>query len=127
MYRKCFIFLKVATGILLALFFFFNSWIIFIHYIEGKTITSSNVVINKKGKQLLPAIVVCRKKAYGSTREMSRLEDFLNNTMNLLYYVRDEEYNWIERNSTKFIWGSVYSYNRGHCYVLKYIKEVTHI
>ena len=55
---------------------------------------------------------------------MYKLEDFLNNTMDLVYYVDDENYIPIESNSTLLKRESVYSLNRGNCYVLKYLKEV---
>ena len=125
MYVKCFMLCRITTVIILTVFFVSSSLIIFKQYIEGKTITSSGIILNTKGKQVLPAIIICREKAYDKVTDMSKLNDFLNNTMKLEYYVDDEVYNPIEDNSTHMIRERVYSINRGHCVVLKYIKEVT--
>ena len=124
MYVQFFLIVKIATGTLLAMFFALNSWIIFHHYIEGKTVTSSSILINPKGKQVMPAILICRETAYDTVRSMARLDDYLNNTMKLIYYIDDEEGNPVEANSTYLKSASVYSLTRGHCYILQYTKEV---
>ena len=124
---KYFVLAKIVTVITLALFFMFFSHVTFLHYWDGKIITSSSVSSSESGKLLLPAIIICRKKAYNKQTEMYKLEDFLNNTMDLVYYVDDENYMPIESNSTLLKRESVYSVNRGNCYVLKYLKEVNNL
>ena len=73
----------------------------------------------------MPAIIICREKAYDRVTDMSKLDDFLSNTMKLEYYVDDETHNPIDDNSTDLKREAVYSVNRGHCVVLRYTKEVT--
>ena len=124
MYAKCFMLCRIATGLLLTFFFVLNSLLIFHQYIGKKTITSSSITLNQKGTQVLPAMIICREKAYDKVTKMSNLDDFLNNTMKLTYYIYDEQYNQIEDNSTALQRERVYSINRGHCVVLKYLKEV---
>ena len=124
---KYFVLAKIVTVITLALFFIFFSNVTFLHYWDGKKITSSSVSTSESGKLLLPAIIICREIAYNKQTEMYKLEDFLNNTMDLVYYVDDENYMPIESNSTLLKRESVYSLNRGNCYVLKYLKEVNNL
>ena len=124
MYSKYFLLCKVATVVVLATFFVTFSRITFDHYLAGKTITSSSIAVTEDESQVLPAIIVCRKKAFNEHREMFTLEDFLNNTMKLEYYMDDENWNPVELNSTKLKRVSIYSVTRGHCIVLKYLPKV---
>ena len=124
MYVKFFLLGRIATGVLLVICFLLNSWVIFTHYIRGKMVTSSEVTINPKGKQLMPNMLICRETAYDTVREMAKLEDYLDNTMKLEYKIDDEDGSPVEWNSTKLKRASVYSMKRGHCYVLKYTKKV---
>ena len=122
MYRKLFSICRIVTVTLLTMFFALNSFVIFEHFISGKTITSSSVVISDKGKQVLPALIICREKAFTKKgKPMFKLADYLENTMSLTYNTSKMfgDYGVIE-NSTL----SVYSMNRGRCEVLKYTKEV---
>ena len=81
--------------------------------------------INTKGPQNMPAIIVCRKKAYTDPRkDMSRLDDYLENTMRLNYSVYGNKYMHIELNSTELKREYVYSFTRGLCIVLKYVPKV---
>ena len=124
MYAKLFVLCRIITISILAICFIFFSYITFKHFIDGKTVTSSNIAVSDDGVQVLPAIIICREKAYDRHTEMYRLDDFLNNTMKLQYYLDDENYIPIEENSTQLKRESVYSITRGHCVVLKYIKKV---
>ena len=104
------------------MFFALNSFVIFEHFISGKTITSSSVVISDDGKQVLPALIICREKAFTRKgKAMFKLTDYLENTQSLNYTASElfGDYALIE-NSTL----SVYSMNRGHCEVFKHTKEV---
>ena len=124
MYVQFFLIVKIDTATILSIFFALNSWIIFHHYIDGKTVTSSSILINPKGKQVMPAIIICREMAYDTVRSMARVDDFLYNTMKLIYHLDDEEGNPVEANSTYLKSSSVYSLTRVHCYILQYTKEV---
>ena len=59
MYLKCFMLCRITTVLILTVFFVLNSLIIFKHYIGGKTVTSSSITINAKGKQVLPQPKQC--------------------------------------------------------------------
>ena len=73
----------------------------------------------------MPAIVICRKKAYSDVKkDMSTLEGYLNNTLSLNYSVRGHTWKTIGPNSTELKREYVYSYTRGLCVVLKYMPEV---
>ena len=144
MFGKFFIIVRIATGILLSILFALNSWVIFQHYIEGKTVTSSDIVTSPRGTQLLPAIIICREKPYEGEMDMDggpdrfvdmlRLENFLNKALKLHYMILDhdgnsiydnlmyEEIDW--KNATIRKPEQVYSFKQGHCVVLKYIQEV---
>ena len=124
MLEKFFLIIKIATGIVLLACFTLNSWAIFKNYVDGNTVTSTNIEINIRGKQILPAIVICREKAYDSVRYMSKLEDFLDNTMQLSYHFLDDNGNFINKDSTALKQEHVYSIGLGHCMVLKYKREV---
>ena len=116
---------RLATAVLLTIFFVANSWLIFEHYWIKKRVTSSNIMINKAGKQRMPAIVVCREKAYTNVQQdMSKLEDYLNNTLSLNYDVYDPIYEILQLNSTDLEREYVYSFTRGLCVILKYIPKV---
>ena len=108
------------------MFFALNSFVIFEHFISGKTITSSSVVVSDRGKLVLPALIICREKAFTiKGMPMFKLTDYLQNTMSLNYSVSElfGDYAMLE-NSTALKKEHVYSINRGHCEVLKYTKEV---
>ena len=122
MYQKLFSICRIVTVTLLTMFFALNSFVIFEHFISGKTITSSSVVISDDGKQVLPALIICREKAFtGKGKAMFKLTDYLENTQSLNYTASElfGDYALIE-NSTL----SVYSTNRGHCEVFKHTKGV---
>ena len=117
--------IKVFTACLLVLFFVINSWHMCQYFIDGKTVTSRNMNVNMKRAQKMPAIIICRKKAYTDPRkDMAFLGDYLDNTMKLNYSVYGKNYKHIEMNSTELKRQYVYSFTRGLCIVLKYVPEV---
>ena len=117
--------IKIFTACLLVLCFVINSWHICQYFIDGKRVTSRNMKVNMKVPQKMPAIIICRKKAYNDPRkDMSHLEDYLENTMKLNYSVYGENYKNIELNSAELKQEYVYSFTRGLCIVLKYVPEV---
>ena len=117
---------KVTTVLVLFGLFCSNSYMIFEQYIGKKTVTSSNVVAVETNTQAMPAIVICRENAFTDvTKDMSKLDAFLDNTLNLIYYVDDNNDNiYLETNSSALKREYVYSFTRGLCYVLKYIPKV---
>ena len=130
MNRNCFKVLKHFTAIILFACFMGNSWFIFRHYIMKKTVTSSNMVINKVGTQRMPAIVVCRENAFSDVKkDMSTLDNFLNNTLKLNYWLSDPNGEYLTSESTTLEytnWNTqyIYSFTRGLCVVLKYKPKV---
>ena len=92
--------IKISTTIVLFGCFMANSWLIFHHYIIGKTVTSSNMKLNEVGKQIMPAIVICRENAFSDIKKgMSTREDFLNNTLKLNYEITDPDGNYLTADS----------------------------
>ena len=119
---------KVATVLILFGLFCSNSYIIFEQYIGKKTVTSSNVVTIKTNMQAMPAIVICRENAFTDVKkDMSKLDDFFNNTLDLNYVLGDKEYGNLEYNSSRLKRELVFSFTRGLCYVFKYIPKVRKI
>ena len=122
--------LKLFTTLVLFACFLGNSWLIFHHYILKKTVTSSQMVINKVGAQRMPAIVVCRENAFSDVkRDMSTVDNFLNNTLKLNYWLNDPNGEYIDpkyltSESTTLEWQYIYSFTRGLCTVLKYKSKV---
>ena len=117
---------KVTTALILFGLFCANSYMIFEQYIGKKTVTSSNVVAVETNMQAMPAIVICRENAFTDvTKDMSKLDAFLDNTLYLIYYVDDNNDNiYLENNSSALKREYIYSFTRGLCYVLKYIPKV---
>ena len=117
---------KVTTVLVLFGLFCSNSYMIFEQYIGKKTVTSSNVVAVETNMQAMPAIVICRENAFTDVKkDMSKLDAFLHNTLNLTYYVDDNNDEiYLETNSSALKREYVYSFTRGLCYVLKYIPKV---
>jgi len=69
----------------------------------------------------MPAIIICRESAFSNTKKnMSKLEDYLNNTLSLRYDVIDLKQEYINTNLSDLGRENVYSFSRGHCVVLKY-------
>ena len=117
---------KITTVLVLFGLFFSNSYMIFEQYIGKKTVTSSNVVAVETNTQAMPAIVICRENAFTDvTKDMSKLDAFLDNTLSLNYAVDDNNDEiYLETNSSALKREYVYSFTRGLCYVLKYITKV---
>ena len=117
---------KVCSVLVLISLFFWNNMLIFIHYYEGKTVTSSQITPTN-GTQTMPAIFVCRENSFSDySEDMSNLDNFLSNTLDLNYTIwsMNPNYEVHDSNSTDFKVEHVYSYSRGHCYAFKYIKKV---
>ena len=86
-------------------------------------VSSSTIV--KVEEQTMPAIIICRENAFAEVnRDMLKLDDFLNNTLDLAYDVMDKNAYPIAYNSTEIRREYIYSFTRGHCYVLKFIPKV---
>ena len=120
-----FIVIKVSTGLLLFGCFMANSWLIFHHYIVGKTVTASKIMVSKVGTQKMPAIVICRENAFsGAKKEMSTREDYLNNTLKLNYWIQDPDWNDITAHSDDLEHNKIYSFTRGNCEVFRYKAQV---
>ena len=117
---------RVTTVLVLFGLFCANSYMIFEQYIGKKMVTSSNVLVVKNNIQAMPAIVICRENAFTDvTKDMSKLDAFLDNTLNLNYAVDDNNDEiYLETNSSELKREYVYSFTRGLCYVLKYIPKV---
>ena len=117
---------KVTTALTLFGLFCANSYMIFEQYIGKKMVTSSNVVAVETNTQAMPAIVICRENAFTDvTKDMSKLDAFLDNTLSLNYAVDDNNDEiYLETNSSALKREYVYSFTRGLCYVLKYIPKV---
>ena len=117
---------KVTTALILFGLFCANSYMIFEQYIGKKTVTSSNIVAVETNMQVMPAIVICRENAFTDvTKDMSKLDAFLDNTLSLNYAVDDNNDEiYLETNSSALKREYVYSFTRGLCYVLKYIPKV---
>ena len=124
MYQQYFSICRIITVIVLVILFALNSYVIFKHFIEGKTVVSSSISINEKGVQTLPAIIICRERAYNERTEMFKLSDYFSNTLFLDYEIEDDNLKIIAQNSTLLKHEEIYSFNRGRCIVLKYLKAV---
>ena len=88
--------------------------------------TSNSIKLNRVGKQTVPAILICRKVAYTNAKKnMSRLQDYLDNTLTLEYHVLDHiNQEEVTTNSTYLERQQIYSFSRGVCEVLKYKPKV---
>ena len=75
----------------------------------------------------MPAIIICRENAYTDvSRDMLTLNDFINNTFDLVYDLyHDKDSEPIAYNSTNIRREYIYSFTRGYCYILKFIPKVT--
>ena len=133
--------LKIFTVLVLTGLFLWNSWVIFIHFKDGKMVTSSEDISNKK--LLLPGLFICREVAFtDDMKDMSNLQDYFDNTLNLKYELwarhdRNGSEEWVElmnhgaQNDTildpkskDFKVEYVYSYSRGLCYTFQFLTKV---
>ena len=117
--------IELITAIILFSLFCVNSWLILSQFVGRKMVSSSTIV--RAEKQTMPAIIICRENAYTDvSRDMLTLNDFINNTFDLVYDLyHDKESDPIAENSTNIRREYIYSFTRGHCYVLKFIPKVT--
>ena len=113
------------TAIILFSLFCVNSWLIFSQFVGRKMVSSSTIV--RAEKQTMPAIIICRENAFTDVnRDMLTLNDFINNTFDLVYDLyHDKDSEPIAYNSTNIRREYIYSFTRGYCYVLKFISKVT--
>ena len=116
---------KLITTVLLVILFVANSWLIFKYYISSKEVTSSSVTLSFVGEQVMPAIIICREQAFSDAKKnMSRLKDYLDNTLSLRYDVLDLKQEYIPSNSPDMKIEQIYSFTRGLCEVIKYKVRV---
>ena len=138
---------KFVIFIIAVLFFVGNSIVIFQHFISRKKVTTSEDIPNEA--LVPPAIFVCREKAFTDEKTpMAKLDDFLNNTLNLNYsmyskYDNIRLFNNGARNNPTIIIGNetitnapksvyarifrieyVYSFSRGLCYKFRFLSKV---
>ena len=125
---------KLITVIILFGFFISNSAMICKYFWDEKTVTSSEDV--SQDKLVPPAIFICRKRAFtDGMKDMSTLEGFINNTLNLKFGVYNNDGALVinvgahsaalrGENSTGFKVEHVYSYSHGLCYTLQWLKPV---
>ena len=126
MKMSCCSIVKIITTLILVVLFVGNSWFIFSYFITSKEMTSNSIKLNNVGKQTVPAILICRKIAYTDVKKnMSRLQDYLDNTLALDYAVLDHiNQDVVTTNSTYLERQQIYSFSRGVCEVLKYKPKV---
>ena len=76
--------LKIVTVIILIGLFIWNSGVVFKYFIAAKKVTSGE---DKSNKALVPpALFVCREVAFtDDMKDMAKLDDFFDNTLNLSY------------------------------------------
>ena len=119
--------LKLFTGIILFGLFIWNSLNVFVNFAAEKKVTSSNDVSFDHLPP--PAIFICREISFTDPkRNMSTLEDFHSNTLDLQYMIW---HSWDymnssapDPNSTIFRVEDVYSYSRGRCTTFQWSVEV---
>ena len=117
--------IEFITAIILFSLFCVNSWLILSQFVGRKMVSSSTIV--RAEKQTMPAIIICRENAYTDvSRDMLTLNDFINNTFDLVYDLyHDKDSEPIAYNSTNIRREYIYSFTRGYCYILKFIPKVT--
>ena len=126
-------YINACTVIILIGAFLWNNSLIFIHFYEGKTVTSS-LVTDSIGNQIFPTIFACRKWPFSGTgKDMAEVADYLDNTLNLNNTLWSENPDYKVHtifqipqyliSSTEFEIQHVYSYTRGHCYAFRYLKK----
>ena len=119
---------KMITTIVLMVLFVANSWFIFEYFISSKEVTSSSVKLNYVGKQTMPAILICREFPFSDVKKnMSRLKDYMDNTLSLSYDVIDINQDYIDTDSPDLERVQIYSFSRGLCEVLKYKPKVRNV
>ena len=133
--------LKIITVFVLIGLFCWNSSIIFKHFMDGKMITPSEDISNKK--LLVPALFICREVAFtDDMMDMSNLQDYFDNTLYLNFdlwamHDRNGSQEWVgsfhhgaqnntvlDPNSEDFKVEYVYSYSHGLCYTNQFLTKV---
>ena len=130
--------LKIFTVLVLIGLFLWNSWVIFIHFKDGKMVTSSEDSRNTRLK--LPALFICREVAFtDDMKDMTNLQEYFDNTLDLKYelWAKNKKEEWVDLknqgaqnatlldlNSEDFKIEYVYSYSRGLCYTIQFLTEV---
>ena len=91
--------LKLFTAIILFGLFIWNSLNVFVNFAAEKKVTSSNDV----SFDLLPppAIFICREVAFTNAKFMAKLDDFLDNTLNLNYSMFNKNFVMLSSHGSK--------------------------
>ena len=138
--------IKVVTVLILIGLFCWNSTIVFKYFIVGKKVTS----YEDKSSQVLvpPAIFICREVAFTNAKFMAKLDDFLDNTLNLNYSMFNKNFVMLSSHGSKneptlktnnetivnasepvykdyFMVEHVYSFSRGLCYKFQFLTKVS--
>ena len=136
-----YIILKVITVSLCLVGFLCNTFIIFKHFIDGETVTSTKTLSTSKhnSELLLPSFTLCGCSGYRKIVDNYsdlNLINYLNNTIELKdLQVEVVEYNngvfksqalldTTFINSTRWRVSTTYSTYRGRCYTIEYKKKV---
>ena len=108
--------------------FFGNTFVIFKHFIENKTITSQDV--QKSSKLFLPSMTICSLSGF---KEMMNeyhdleLQSYLDKTLDLdeiLVSAEDMSLQDMYKNPETWQITTVYSQYKGRCHTIKYNKKV---
>ena len=130
--------IKIVTVIICLFGFGANSYLIFVQFIKGQTVTSYNINQCSKYNCILPSITICGLS--GLKQKIKNYTDleynkYINNTANLNEMVESI----FDMNGNKLTTGplgvasfneslwkvsTVYSLYRGRCYTIEYKKEV---
>ena len=141
---------KFVIFVTAVFFFVCNSIVIFQHFIARKKVSSSEDIPNEA--LIPPAIFICRELAFtDEMAPMAKLDDFLNNTLNLNYsmYIKSNDIlmllsnngvkknpmiqigrNPTNANAPRSAYESylrieyVYSFSRGLCYKFLFLSKV---
>ena len=129
---------KLITLLCCVVGFVLNSLLIFQHFIESKTVTTSN--LERKSKLRLPSLTIC--SPYGFKEKIFTVdgithENYINNTielkeivnsiyiMGLDYSLRyilniEDHFNGVDYQSNAWKIGTIYSKYRGRCYTIQH-------
>ena len=134
---------KLITLLCCVVGFILNSLLIFQHFIESKTVTTSN--LERKSKLHLPSITICSPNGFKEkifTVDGITLENYINNTIELKDMVNsiyimgldyslkymltiENHFNGVEFESEAWKIGTIYSKYRGRCYCIQHKVMVT--
>ena len=128
--------IKIVAVIICLFGFGANSYLIFVQFIKGQTVTSYNINQCSKYNCILPSITICGFSAQKQKiKSYTDLKNYINNTANLNEMV-ESVFDMNGNNITigplgvasfnESLWkvSTVYSLYRGRCYTIEYKKEV---